>query len=86
MYVPMSGDPGSARLMYIYVSSVGLIVTFVMVVELKAVSTMVYGFFPPVILRPHGSHVDSDSVTFGVMTGTFWGAAGRQDDLDAGAR
>lgn len=81
----MSGDSGSARLMYTYVSSVGPIVEFVIVVELKAVSTMVYGFFPPVTLRPQGWHVVSESVTFGVITGTSSGAAGRQEVLDSDA-
>ena len=42
-------------------------VTFVIIGEPKADKTTVYGFCPSLIVRPHGSHVVSTSVTFECM-------------------
>lgn len=46
---------------------------------LAAARYNVYGFLPPEMSRPHGSHVFSVSVTFAVTTGMFCGGDAMQD-------
>lgn len=71
--------------MYVKVSSWSPSVAFDTVVELSAVRTMVYGFFPPATERFHAWHVESESVTFGVIVAKFLEGVETQDDPDAGA-
>ena len=62
---------------------------FVMICEFSAESTTVYGFCPPVIVKPHSSHVDRVSVTFGCMVAILDVSVedGRHDvSLPAGGR
>jgi hypothetical protein len=72
---------GSARSIYVYTSSPGFIVEFVITGELSADKTIVYGFVPPSIVRPHGSHVVKLSVKFGCTEATEFGGVYRQEVL-----
>ena len=58
---------GSARFTYVNTSSAAPIETFVITGEPKAANTILYGFWPPLIVSPHGSHVVNVSVTFADM-------------------
>ena len=51
--------------MNVNTSSLGPMETFVITPELRADKTTVYGFCPPSIVSPHGSHVVSVSVKLG---------------------
>lgn len=64
---------GFALSMKVNTSSPEPIVTLVMTGELTAAKTMVYGFLPPCMVRPHGSHVVRTSVKFGCTDATKLG-------------
>lgn len=86
MHSPISWPLGSARSINVKTSSFERIVTFVIVGELIADRTMVYGIFPPLMVRPHGSHVFKVSVTFGCIDAILCGVVGIQDVSDPAAR
>ena len=65
--------------MYVKTSSSGPIVTLVTTGAASAAREILYGFWPPVMVIPHGSQVSSVDVTFDLAMGGSVGGGGIHD-------